>query len=138
VRIVNSMFSILVISLTLSPPTCGSPVDGQHTNWPCGELPKLLRNQKGEPVWLTSTQLSRRVVNRVEPTLPSSLRLQGNIIADVLVGADGSVRCTRVRKGHPILRRAVEEAVKQWTFKPTTVKGEPVAVFGFIKFHFSN
>jgi hypothetical protein len=32
----------------------------------------------------------------------------------------------------------VEEAVKQWTFKPMLVNGEPVAVLGFLKFHFSN
>lgn len=129
-------FLILVVAVLC---TLGSGwSDSQPDQWPCGELPKLLRNQKGEPIWLGSTKLKSRALNRPNPSLPSSVRVEGNIIADVLIGPDGRVRCVRVRKGHPILRRAVEEAAKQWTFKPILINSQPIAAFGFLKFQFSN
>jgi hypothetical protein len=136
--ILNSLLRVLLIGMTLSAPIFGGAPDDLQDTWPCGELPKILRDQNGKPVWLSSTRLSKRIVNRVEPKVPSSIRLEGKIIADILIGSDGRVRCVRVRKGHPILRRAVEQAVNQWTFKPVFLKGEPVAVFGFLQFHFSN
>jgi hypothetical protein len=138
ITIMNCVLRIALIGVTLLTVVSNSWATGQQDRWPCGELPKLLRNQKGEPLWLGWTKLNKRVVNRVDPRLPSSVRLEGNIIADVLIGSDGHVRCVRVRKGHPILRRAVEEAAKQWTFKPILMRGKPVAVFGVLKFHFSN
>jgi len=111
---------------------------GRQDQWPCGEHPKLLRDNKGKPIWFKSEQLKNRAINRVSPKLPSSVRVEGTIIVDVLVDIEGKVQCVRARKGHPILRRATEEAAKQWTFKPVSINGEPVAVFGFLAFHFSN
>lgn len=117
---------------------CSLVIQGQQDQWPCGEHPKLLRGKRGEPIWFKSEQLKKRATNRVSPKLPSSVRVEGTIIVDVLVDTEGQVQCAKARKGHPILRRATEEAAKQWMFKPILVNGKPVAVFGFLAFHFSN
>jgi TonB family protein len=85
-----------------------------------------------------SEQLKNWAINLISPKLPSSVCVEGTIVVDVSVDIEGQVQCVRVRKGHPILRRAAEEAAKQWTFKPVSVSGEPVAVFGFLAIHFSN
>lgn len=132
------VLKVVIAIVTLLTPFSVGSFEGQRQQWPCGDLPKLMRKRSGRPVWLSPTQMTRRVVNRVEVKLPSSVRLEGKITANVLIGSDGHVRCVRVRRGHPILKRAVEESVKQWTFKPVLQNGEAVAVFGFLSFYFSN
>lgn len=108
IAIMKCVVRLLLIVVTLLTVVGNGWANGQEDKWPCGEHPGLLSNKKGEPVWLNLTKLSKRAINRVNPKLPSSVRVEGNIIADVLVGRDGRVNCVRVRKGHPLLRRAVE------------------------------
>jgi len=128
---------LLIGAMSLCASLAGQ-IYGQQDQWPCGGHPKLQRNQKGNPVWFSSEELKERAINRVSPKLPSSVRVKGTIIVDVLIDPEGKVKCVKARRGHPILRRATEEAARQWTFKPILVKGEPVAVFGFLAFQFSN
>jgi TonB family protein len=129
---------LLLITLLILSLLAGGIAQNRQERWPCGEYPKLLRDKRGMPLWFKSTQLKKRAINQIAPKLPSSVRVQGTIIVEVLVDTDGQVKCVRARKGHPILRRATEEAARQWTFKPILVKGEPVTVFGSLSFYFSN
>jgi TonB family protein len=128
---------LLMGTLSLSA-SSANQINEPQGQWPCGGHPRLQRDPKGNPVWFGSKELGERAINRVSPKLPTSLRVKGTIIVDVLIDPEGQVKCVRARRGHPILRRATEEAARQWTFKPILVKGEPVAVFGFLAFQFSN
>lgn len=134
----NNPTKLLLISLIIVWLPIGGFTQERRGQWPCGKHPKLLRDKSGVPVWLKSEQLKTRSINQVAPKLPSSVRVEGTIFIDVLVNTEGQVKCVRTKKGHPILRRAAEDAVVQWTFKPLLVNDEPVAVFGSLSFHFSN
>ena len=46
----------------------------------------------------------------------------------VRVDQEGNVSDVSVVKGHPLLRDAAVEAVRQWKYSPTLMKGEPVPV----------
>jgi hypothetical protein len=107
------------------------------TAWPCGEHPEALKDAEGKEVWLTSGALNKRVIRRVEPHLPSSLRADGNVALDIILGPTGAVLCARALEGHPILRQAATEAVLGWTFKPYRVKGRTVEVFGHLNMYIS-
>jgi TonB family protein len=54
-------------------------------------------------------------------------RLQGTVILQAVVGADGRVNDAEVLKGLPMgLAGNAVDAVKQWTFAPATLEGTPV------------
>jgi TonB family protein len=104
--------------------------------WPCGTTSNLLVDSGGQPVWIGSDELRKHAINAPSPKLPSSLRAAGKITVNVLVDSDGHVKCARVLNGHPTLRRAVTEAVQNWTFKPFLAGDKPVAVSGHLSFVF--
>ncbi len=69
------------------------------------------------------------LVHRVEPEYPEQarqLKLQGAVVLDVRIGANGAVQDVQVVSGVPQLAQASTEAVKQWRFKPRAVNGHPV------------
>jgi len=57
------------------------------------------------------------------PPLARQARIAGTVVVQVSVASDGKVDHVEVLKGHPLLRGAVEESVKKWTFSPQA--GEP-------------
>lgn len=80
-----------------------------------------------------SDQSARRatdyLLTRVVPRYPEEAReqgVQGPVVMNALVGADGSVQEVRVVSGDPKLVQAASEAVRQWRFRPHLLKGNPV------------
>jgi protein TonB len=72
------------------------------------------------------------VINRVEPVYPEAAkqsRISGIVILEVIIDRTGVVKDARVLKPLPFgLDQAAMDAVKQWTFRPGTFKGEPADV----------
>jgi TonB family protein len=70
-------------------------------------------------------------IKNVAPIYPAealAARVMGVVIAEVLIGEDGKVRDSRLRRSIPMLDTAALDAVRQWEFTPTTVNGVPVPV----------
>jgi periplasmic protein TonB len=75
----------------------------------------------GTPVLAEADARKRLVGKRVDPQFPPlgrQARLQGVVVLDVTVAADGSVKEINLVQGHPMLAPSAIEAVKQWRFKP--------------------
>ena len=95
-----------------------------------GDMPK-----PGESVYVEELP---EAITKVPPVYPTDGRkLEGTVVVQALVGRDGLVKDTRIVKSIPLLNDAAIAAVKQWTFKPATAKGEPVAVWVAIPIKFS-
>jgi hypothetical protein len=126
---------LLVRSLAL---ICLAGLHGQKPEaaqvWPCGGDSQLIVDSNGQPIWLGSDELKRHGIAMPNPKLPSSLRAAGKLTVDVLVGPDGRVKCARAKTGHPLLRRAVLDAVRVWEFRPFSAGGRPVSVYGHVEF----
>jgi TonB family protein len=109
---------------------------------PCNEKPKkLLQDSKGTLLWFSSKQMMEKVIECVPtkfPPLGKGLRIEGIVIAEVLVNSEGDIQCVRASKGHPLLKSGVVEAVRHWKFKPVVVKGEPVSFLGRLRFVLSS
>ena len=73
------------------------------------------------------------VVKRVSPDYSqlarTAVRVQGVIIIETVIHRDGSVCAARLLKGesNPFSAEALA-AVRQWRFKPATLRGKPVPV----------
>lgn len=60
------------------------------------------------------------------PPLARQSRVSGVVQLEARIGADGRVKEVRVLQGHPMLRSAAADAVKQWTYKPAMLNGQPI------------
>jgi periplasmic protein TonB len=62
------------------------------------------------------------------PALAQSAKIQGVVIIEALIGANGKVTNARLLRSIPLLDQAALDAVMQWEFTPTRLNGEPVPV----------
>jgi TonB family protein len=79
------------------------------------------------------------LLHRVEPEYPQEARqqkIQGVVVLEVHVGADGKVQDVQVLSGPPQLVGASTDAVKQWRFKPHTENGRPVEMESRVSLNF--
>jgi outer membrane biosynthesis protein TonB len=89
-----------------------------------------------EPVEQPETQVSaevmeRLVTHRVDPEYPEAARsghLQGIVVADVIIGRDGSVLRVHPVSGPEVFLQPAAEALRWWRFEPYRQDGRPVVV----------
>ena len=74
------------------------------------------------------TPVKVRDVAPVYPPLAQAARVQGIVILEATIGADGRVLNARVLRSVPLLDQAAMDAVGQWQFTPTLLNGVPVPV----------
>ena len=78
---------------------------------------------------LSPSAAENDLLQRVEPDYPEAAReqnIQGTVVLQVHIAADGGVQDVQVISGPAVLAEASSDAVKQWKFKPRMVKGSPV------------
>ena len=79
-------------------------------------------------IWLAPELAESRLSQRTEPQYPAdalAAHRTGDVVLEVLVGADGSVASTRPVSGDPLLVAAAADAVRTWRYEPYRVKGRP-------------
>ena len=104
---------------------------------PQNETPAVTDN--GTPPQLISTgSLSGRESKRVTPVYPPvarSARVTGTVRVFAIVDEKGKIWVTN-SEGPPLLKKAAEDAARNWTFPPTMVSGKAVRVAGYLDFDF--
>jgi TonB family protein len=82
----------------------------------------------------TTDESKRRVKTRVSPVYPDLARrmnVAGKVKIEVVIGADGRVKTTRVVGGHPLLVHACQDAVREWKFAPAPEETTQIVEFEF-------
>jgi protein TonB len=64
----------------------------------------------------------------VYPELARQGRVEGVVVLETIIDAEGNVTQVRVLRSIPLLDRAAVEAVRQWKYEPTLLNGLPVPV----------
>jgi TonB family protein len=75
--------------------------------------------------------MAQKLVTKADPIYPQlaiQSRVQGTVHFTAIVGQDGHITNLQLIGGHPLLVSAAKDAVEQYVYKPTTVKGAPVEV----------
>jgi len=62
------------------------------------------------------------------PVIAQQAHIEGTVIIEAVIGADGRVQQARALRPAPFLEDAALAAVRQWVFTPTRLNGEPVPV----------
>jgi len=71
------------------------------------------------------------------PLLGQHMRVQGSVVLQAVVGADGNIENLRVVSGPAVLATAAQQAVREWRFKPYLQNGQPVETKARITVNFS-
>jgi periplasmic protein TonB len=104
------------------PPKSGSGAAGVMTfKWsPATNAAERTRISSDQPEALSQT------VETSYPSLARRMKVQGSVLLQAFVGADGGIKDLRVLSGNPILTSAAIDAARQWRFKPYLQNGQPV------------
>jgi protein TonB len=62
------------------------------------------------------------------PEIARSNRVEGVVMIEAIIGADGKVDEARVRRSKPLLAEAALSAVRQWEYTPTLLNDRPTPV----------
>jgi len=79
----------------------------------------------------------QQTVGATYPLLGQHTRVQGSVVLQAVVGADGVIENLRVVSGPSILAMAAQQAVRQWHFKPFLQNGQPVETKATITVNFT-
>ncbi len=94
-----------------------------------GSVPEQAASiDREQTINLSPSEAEGSLLSRIEPKYPDEARsrhIQGAVVLDVQIGADGKVQDVQVVSGDPRLARASTDAVKQWRFKTHRVNGRP-------------
>jgi outer membrane biosynthesis protein TonB len=80
------------------------------------------------------------LLKRVDPVYPPiafEARVEGVVVAHMVIGKDGHPRDVHAIAGPPMLRQAAIDAISQWIYRPYMLNGAPVAVETTIFLNFS-
>jgi len=71
------------------------------------------------------------------PLLAQHMNVQGSVILQALIGADGIIENLHVTSGPAILAAAAQQAVREWKFKPVLQNGQAVETKAQITVNFT-
>lgn len=91
-------------------------------------------NERINPV--SAPELQHTIASNY-PLLGQHSRVQGSVVLEAIVGADGVIEGLHVISGPSILSAAAQQAVRQWRFKPLIQNGQPVETKARITVNFS-
>jgi protein TonB len=88
----------------------------------------------------TNAAQRERLAEAIPPSYPAlaqHMNVQGSVVLEALIGADGSVQNLRKLSGPVILSSAAEQAVRGWKFKPVYQNGQAVETRATITVNFT-
>jgi TonB family protein len=95
------------------------------------QIPASQPPSQPPPTTVAAEVMEKLVTHKIMPTYPEAARqanIQGVVILDTRIGADGSVLDVRPISGPDELAPAAVDAVKWWRFQPYLVNGQAVQV----------
>ena len=94
----------------------------------------------GAPVRVGGNVRAPQQVYKANPIYPEeakAARIQGVVILEAIIGADGRVADARILRSIPALDQAALDAVRQWQYTPTMMNGVPVPVIMTVTVQFT-
>ncbi len=83
------------------------------------------------PIRVGGNVQAARIIKKVAPVYPKEAqkeRISGTVRLHVIIDTEGGIKQLEVISGHPLLQQAALDAVRQWTYQPTLLNGNPVEV----------
>ena len=87
--------------------------------------------QSAGPLSVPASEMQKHKLTGAPPTYPIEAKkagIQGIVQLSAVIGKDGTVENLKVVSGPKELQQASLDAVRQWTYKPYQLNGDPVEV----------
>jgi TonB family protein len=87
-----------------------------------------------------AVDMQNQIVHKVPPVYPpeaKKARIQGKVRLDAVIGKAGEVEQVKVVSGPHELQQSALDAVRQWTYKPFLLNGQPIEVRTTINVNYS-
>ncbi|MGA7108505.1 MAG: energy transducer TonB, partial [Terracidiphilus sp.] len=87
--------------------------------------------KKAGPIAVSAKVMESQLLTKVAPIYPVEAkkeRIQGKVVLNAVVGKGGSVENLTVGSGPKELQKSALDAVRQWTYKPFLLNGDPIDV----------
>jgi TonB family protein len=87
--------------------------------------------QHPDAIPVSASVVAGQLLNHVNPIYPEIARaagVSGSVVLHAVIGKSGEVESLQVISGPQMLGAAALEAVRQWTYKPYLLNGEPTEV----------
>lgn len=111
--------------------TCGSAL-ALGSNSPEAMVTPGPQAPKGQPpVAVSPGVMAGQVLHKVTPVYPpeaKEAKISGVVVLHAIIGRDGTVQSLQVKSGPPELVQSAIDSVKQWTYKPFLLNGQPTEV----------
>ena len=75
--------------------------------------------------------MAENLLTKTMPTYPlaaKKAKVQGTVVLSAVIGKDGNIKNLRVLSGPSELQQSSLDAVRQWTYKPYLLNGDPIEV----------
>ena len=113
-------------SITIGPSTAASLSGGPFEKLAAGPDPLPTLGAK-----ISEGVTEGKLIRRVEPAYPMQARAQriaGNVIVQITIAEDGTIRDVKLISGSPALAASASNAVRSWRYSPFLLNGKPVAI----------
>jgi TonB family protein len=123
---------------TESSDSTSTPTNPASTLGSAGQTPAVTDSERTAPQLISTGSLSGRESKRVSPVYPTVAKnsgVSGTVRVFAIVDENGKIWVTN-SEGPTLLRRAAEDAARNWTFPPTLVSGKPARIAGYLDFDF--
>ncbi len=122
---------VLAACAALALVTCGSALAlGMHANAASGGSDSNA-NKAPKQLTVSADEMQQNILTKAVPVYPPAAkkaRIQGKVVIDAVIGTDGTVENLRVLSGPKELQQSALDAVRQWTYKPYLLNGDPIEV----------
>jgi TonB family protein len=122
---------VLAACAALALATCGSALAlGMHANAASGGSDSNA-NKAPKQLTVSADEMQHNILTKAVPVYPPAAkkaRIQGKVVIDAVIGTDGTVENLRVLSGPQELQQSALDAVRQWTYKPYLLNGDPIEV----------
>lgn len=115
----------------VAPPVVAAPADDKALANIAAVSPASVAKPVASTVKVSQGVSQGLLVKRVQPVYPSQalqMRLEGTVLLQANITKEGKISNVKVLKGDNVLAKAAIDAVKQWTYNPYLLNGEPVEI----------
>lgn len=113
------------------------PKESEHLSVVTASAPTLPTNAAERETLASMSSPVRESADATYPLLGPRMKVQGSVVLQAVIGADGIIENLQVVSGPSILTAAAQQAVRQWHFKPYLQNGQPVETQATITVNFS-
>jgi TonB family protein len=123
--------AIVTACAVLGLAACGTALAlGTHVNAAAGsESSNATKTPKQLSV--PAAVMAKNLTNKAVPIYPPAAKkakIQGTVVLAAVIGKDGNIESLRVLSGPSELQQSALDAVRQWTYKPYLLNGDPIEV----------